>query len=149
MMEGRSLNRIVMSARTWIGTPYRHLHSTRGQGCDCLGLIRGVWRDVIGEEPTEPPVYTPFWGEAYAEERLLGAAQAFLVPRDLDQMRPGDVLIFRIYKNAAAKHCGIYTGNGRMIHAYQGQREVSEHTMGHYWRNRCVAAFSYPLCQGI
>jgi hypothetical protein len=40
---------IVAETRAWIGTPYRHQASLKGVGCDCLGLVRGVWRAVIGE----------------------------------------------------------------------------------------------------
>ncbi|MGR3492459.1 MAG: peptidase P60, partial [Shimia sp.] len=50
-------------ARRWIGTPYHHRASLRGVGCDCLGLIRGVWRAVVGEEPWELPAYAPDWAE--------------------------------------------------------------------------------------
>ena len=35
---------IVAEARAWIGTRYRHQASVKGVGCDCLGLVRGVWR---------------------------------------------------------------------------------------------------------
>ena len=44
-MSGRDA--IVAAARAWIGTPYRHQAALRGVGCDCLGLLRGVWRDVL------------------------------------------------------------------------------------------------------
>ena len=49
---------IVEEARAWIGTPYRHQASLKGVGCDCLGLIRGVWRAVMGEEPERNGVST-------------------------------------------------------------------------------------------
>ncbi|MGA8997361.1 MAG: peptidase P60, partial [Pseudolabrys sp.] len=39
---------IVAETRRWIGTPYRHQASLIGVGCDCLGLVRGVWRAVVG-----------------------------------------------------------------------------------------------------
>ena len=42
---------IVGAARAWLGTPYRHRASTPGAGCDCLGLVRGVWRTLYGAEP--------------------------------------------------------------------------------------------------
>jgi hypothetical protein len=35
---------IIAEARSWIGTPYAHQASVKGIGCDCLGLVRGVWR---------------------------------------------------------------------------------------------------------
>ena len=40
-------DKIVTEARRWIGTPYRHQAATRGAGTDCLGLIRGVWREPL------------------------------------------------------------------------------------------------------
>ena len=42
---------IVSEARAWIATPYVHQQATKGAGCDCLGLVRGVWRVVMGAEP--------------------------------------------------------------------------------------------------
>jgi NlpC/P60 family putative phage cell wall peptidase len=39
---------IVAEARTWIGTLYHHQASVKGIGCDCLGLVREVWRALIG-----------------------------------------------------------------------------------------------------
>ena len=58
---------VVGAARGWIGTPYVHQASVRGAGCDCLGLLRGVWREVIGAEPETPPAYTPDWAELPAD----------------------------------------------------------------------------------
>ena len=61
--EGQDVMRVQTDhrrgARGWIGTPYRHQASLKGVGCDCLGLVRGVWREVMGEEPEAPPAYRP------------------------------------------------------------------------------------------
>ena len=65
---------VIAAARVWIGTPYRHQASLKGVGCDCLGLIRGVWRGLYGGEPEEVPAYAEGWAEAGAGEIL---AQAF------------------------------------------------------------------------
>ena len=46
---------IVEAARAWLGTPYHHQASLRGVGCDCLGLVRGVWRELYGPEPEAAP----------------------------------------------------------------------------------------------
>ena len=46
-----------------------------GAGCDCLGLVRGVWRDLYGAEPETPPPYTPDWGETGETELLIEAAR--------------------------------------------------------------------------
>jgi len=56
-------DKVLALAEPWIGTPYRHQASLRGVGCDCLGLIRGVWRELYGSEPELPPPYAPDWAE--------------------------------------------------------------------------------------
>ena len=61
---------IVAFARGWIGTPYCHQASLKGVGCDCLGLVRGVWRETLGAEPEGVPAYTPDWAEAGRAETL-------------------------------------------------------------------------------
>ena len=88
---------VVEAARGWIGTPYRHQASVRGVGTDCLGLLRGVWRDIVGAEPERVPAYTGDWSEAGRDEVLFRAACRNLVKRPTDTpCAPGDVLLFRM-----------------------------------------------------
>lgn len=137
---------VVTSARGWIGTPYRHQCSTKGAGTDCLGLLRGVWREVIGAEPVEVPPYTPDWSEAAGREELLSAAERWLVARPVPFQRPGDVLLFRMQSGAVAKHLGIIGQVGAapsFIHAYSGSRVV-ESPLSAPWARRIVACFSFP-----
>ena len=77
---------IVAEARTWIGTRYRHQGSLKGVGCDCLGLVRGVWRNCVGSEPEMPPPYAPDWAEASGAETLAEAALRHLVPVTRDEI---------------------------------------------------------------
>lgn len=137
---------IVAAARGWLGTPYRHQASLKGAGCDCLGLVRGVWREVIGPEPEVPPPYTPDWAEALGRETLLEAAR-----RRLDEVVPvaaraGDVLIFRMGMGVPAKHCAILSNDGRIIHAYWG-RAVVETRLTEWWARRVAAAFAFPAVE--
>lgn len=132
---------IVACVRTWIGTPYKHQASLIHVGCDCLGLVRGVWREVIGEEPEDAPPYTPDWAEASGDEALLRAAMRHFNPASA--IRPGDVLLFRFYEHLPAKHLGIATTEGRMAHAHGGAC-VTETAIGSHWRKRLVGAFSFP-----
>lgn len=135
---------IVSAAREWLGTPYRHQHSTRGAGCDCLGLVRGVYRDVIGSEPESPPNYSPSWGEADNHEVLLIAAARHLIKVTPGGMSPGDVVIFRMDRRAIAKHCGIVVSDTHMIHAYQGAGRVEESALVPWWRSRIAGVFRFP-----
>ncbi len=59
--------RIVALAEAWIGTPYRHQGATNGVGCDCIGLVRGIWRELYGVEPEAVPPYAPDWAERSGE----------------------------------------------------------------------------------
>ena len=104
----------------WIGTPYRHQASLKGVGCDCLGLVRGVWRAVIGEEPEPAPPYAPDWAEATAEESLAGRPRGISSRSPSAHFAPGDVLLFRWRANLAAKHAAIVTAPTLMVHAHDG-----------------------------
>ncbi|MEQ1618828.1 MAG: NlpC/P60 family protein [Terricaulis sp.] len=138
-----SRHAILAEAREWIGTPYRHQASAKGAGCDCLGLIRGVWRALYGEEPEIAPAYTPDWAEAQGAETLLEAARRHLVESDIEHLIPGDVLLFRMEVNSPAKHAAILDEDKRLIHAYWG-RAVVRSRLAPWWRVRCAAVFSFP-----
>lgn len=139
-------DRIVTAARGWIGTPYRHQASCRGAGTDCLGLLRGVWREVLGHEPERPPAYSMDWSEPSRDEALWRAAQRHLRPKPIHDAAPGDVLLFRMRDGAVAKHLGVAgrVGAGAtFIHAYSGHAVV-ESPLTPPWARRIVARFSFP-----
>ena len=133
----------LSEARLWLGTPYLHQQSTLGAGCDCLGLIRGVWRSLYGAEPEPVPAYLPDWGEAGEGEPLREAARRWLDEIPLSARRPGDALLFRMRRSGPAKHLGILSGPDRMIHAWSGHA-VAEIALDHPWRRRLVGAFRFP-----
>ncbi|WP_163229208.1 NlpC/P60 family protein [Caulobacter rhizosphaerae] len=130
-------------ARLWLGTPYQHQASLRGVGCDCLGLVRGVWRALYGSEPEIPPPYRPDWAELGGRELLAQALDRRLTRLDRAAARPGDVLLFRMAPDAPAKHCAIRSAEDRMIHAYWG-RACVESWLGRWWRERLAAVFRFP-----
>lgn len=134
---------IVAEARSWIGTPYRHQASLKSIGCDCLGLVRGVWRGVIGEEPEVAPAYTPAWAEASGEETLAAAGFRHLIPVPLDAIAPGDIVLFRWRANMPAKHAAIVTSEALMVHAHDGAA-VAEVSFAPWWRRRLAFAFRFP-----
>lgn len=133
----------VAAARGWIGTPYVHQASARGAGCDCLGLLRGVWRDCLGAEPEAVPPYSPDWSEVQHDERLWRAARRWLVERPVTEVEPGDVLLFRMQSRAVAKHLGILAGPHSFIHAFSGHG-VIESALALPWQRRVVACFAFP-----
>jgi len=138
--------RVVAEARLWLGTPYVHQASVRGVGCDCLGLLRGVWRGLCGTEPEPIPAYTRDWSEASGEEALRAAAERWLTPAGVG-LAPGDVLLFRMRDGAVAKHLGISAevlGGPTVIHAYSGHGVV-ESPLSSAWARRIVARYRFPV----
>ena len=135
---------IIAEARAWIGTPYRHQTSLKGVGCDCLGLVRGVWRALYGEEPERAPPYSADWAEATAEESLARAAARHLKRLDDPHaFMPGDVLLFRWRAGFPAKHAAIVTAPELMVHAHDGAA-VTEVSIAPWWRRRLAYAFRFP-----
>lgn len=134
-------------ARQWLGTPYLHQASCKGAGTDCLGLVRGIFRELYGSEPESAPAYSADWAEASGRETLADAASRHLCPTALDQVHPGDVLLFRMTPQSPAKHAAILSSAETIIHAYSG-RAVCETHLGRWWRTRMVSAWRWPSRRG-
>ena len=138
--------RVMAEARCWIGTPYIHQASIRGAGTDCLGLLRGVWRALYGDEPEAVPAYTPDWAEPDRREVLFEAASRWLVRKPLEKAETGDVLLFRMHERSIAKHLGLQSEIGahpKFIHAYTGHG-VLESSLSQPWQRRIAARFAFP-----
>jgi NlpC/P60 family putative phage cell wall peptidase len=152
---------IVALARRWLGTPYHHQASLRNVGTDCVGLVRGIWRELYGTEAEAAPAYTRDWAEAGGRETLVEAARRHLVEIAPADAQPGDVLVFRWRRHTPAKHCAILSalappacgarggqaepaiGSARMIHALEGA-PVCEVAVTPWWRRHLAAAFAFP-----
>lgn len=134
---------IVAAARRWIGTPYRHQASLRMVGADCLGLVRGVWREVMGNEPETPPAYQPGWAEMGGAEAMAEAARRHLAEIPPSGFRAGDVLLFRWRAHLPAKHAGIAVSTESMVHA-QEQAAVTEVALSAWWLRHLAFAFRFP-----
>jgi len=108
---------IVACARSWLNTPYHHQASVKGAGCDCLGLIRGVWRECIGPEPERVPNYSRDWAEASGREIMLETFERNMDKIHVSQRKAGDVIVIRWKPKTVVKHCFILTERNRGIHA--------------------------------
>lgn len=134
---------VVAAARAWIGTPYHHQASARGVGADCLGLVRGVYREVMQRDAELPPPYSRDWGETNGLETLLQAAQRNLLQVAQGTHVPGDVLIFRMRHGTIAKHAALLATPETMIHAMEGT-VACEVAFSPWWRRRLAGAFRFP-----
>lgn len=137
-------SQIVACARKWIGTPYLHQASLIHVGCDCLGLVRGVWRELIGPEPERFAPYAPDWAESNSAERLADAGFRHFKPVQLREFSAGDVLLFRWRNGAPAKHCAIATSSTSMVHAHEGAC-VCEVAITKFWSRQLAYSFAFPV----
>lgn len=137
-----SRDRVLRIALEWKGTPYLHQGSVKGVAADCLGFVRGVRAEYVGEDVLDRPDYSPSWGEADNDERLLKAAAKYLTPVDYPRWKPGDVLVFRVKFAKSAKHCAIAIDDRTMLHAV-GNRAVIETGIG-AWSSRVAGVFKFP-----
>jgi NlpC/P60 family putative phage cell wall peptidase len=135
--------RIAAAALEWVGTPYRHQGRRKGVGCDCLGLVIGVWCEVLGPVPELPGPYSADWAEGGGEDRLLAAARRHFREIGLNQAGPGDMLLFRWRAGSAAKHAAILVAPDAFVHAYEGAA-VMVTTLVPQWRQRIAGAFAFP-----
>ena len=134
--------RVIFEARKFIGTPYHHQAALCGVGCDCLGLVRGVWRGLYGFEPESPTPYERSWAIADGDETLRDAARRHLYEIEPEKFAAGDVLLFRWRGDVTARHLGIATSLTHMIHAHEGA-VVAEVPIG-LWRRKIAFAFQFP-----
>lgn len=137
----------LAAAMGWLGTPYRHQGSLRGVGADCLGLVRGVYRELYGMEPEEPPPYPPDWALAPEGDPMREAAARHLrAASSIEDRQPGDVLLFRFRPGGPAQHMGILASRSAeaesFIHAYE-QAAVVLSPLPPAWQRRIVGVFRF------
>jgi len=118
-------------------------------GCDCLGLVRGVWAEITGSATQDPGAYAPDWAERAGADRLIIAARRHCgeaVP--LSEAVGGDIILFRWRDGVAAKHAGILSGPDHFIHAYESVG-VIESVLVPSWRRRIAVVHRIPRRQTL
>lgn len=136
------------AAKTWIGTPYHHQASLKQVGCDCIGLVIGVYRDLYKSDPPKfkLPPYTPFWAEELKRSPMVEIARQYLIELpNLSEAVAGDILMYQMTRGGPTKHCGILSQRepDKFIHAYAGNNVIetpifkstgSSHKITHIFR---------------
>lgn len=134
---------VVAEVKSWLGTPYQHQASLKHIGCDCLGLLRGVWRHVNGNEPEMTPAYAPRWNDAAQTDLLLAMADRNFDPNDKNDLpKAGDILLFKYRMHLPARHVAIAVSSNCFIHAYVG-KGVVENSFSAWWQRHLAAHYSW------
>lgn len=138
--------RIIALARRWIGTPFHHQAAVCGVGCDCLGLVRGVWADMGHRGPRLSLTYDPHWCYRTGPNRMIMGLGEHLTQIDVADAAHGDVIATSLRLGGPAQHVGFLTTDGPrrgFIHAHCdfGVTEVAFDPM---WSRLQHDAFRFP-----
>lgn len=143
--------KIVASARSWIGTRFHHQGrlkktDTHKGGVDCLGVLVGVARELELKDKSGSTLlwqaddtrYDHYPDGEYFSNRL----RQLLQPIELTELASGDIVLFTMDGNP--QHVAIVAtsgGNMSIIHAYAQCRCVTETFLDAYWRSKLTEAF--------
>ncbi len=121
----QSGDRIVITARRYLGVPYRY-GGTTPRGFDCSGFVYYVYRK--SGMPVKRNMASQYReGKRVSKHRL----------------QPGDLVFFQT-SGRRVSHVGIYAGSGRFIHAPRTGKSVSYAKLNNpYWKRRYRGGVSY------
>lgn len=116
--------RVLASAESLIGTPYRYGGSDRS-GLDCSGLVQLSYAAAGVPVPRT-------------------AAELLRRGRPRAEPEPGDLLVFSDTEPGKPTHVGIYAGEDRMIHASSNRGQVLKTDVRTpYWQRHLIGGVSY------
>jgi|APTNR8051073442_1049403.scaffolds.fasta_scaffold00680_12 cell wall-associated NlpC family hydrolase len=127
------MSELSQMARTWLLTPFMIGASVKGQGCDCAGLLEGVFREL---------------GHVVPSRRATNLCEAlesvdYLTPSDCFQI--GDILLFSQICGASEPenfHAGILVENNYLIHSHW-TRGVTINRFGNWFQTRLRKSYRY------
>jgi cell wall-associated NlpC family hydrolase len=118
---------LVATAKRFIGTPYRFGGQSRESGFDCSGLTMTVYRLNGLELPRS----------SQAQYRAGTTV-------DRGALQPGDLVFFATGRSDRVSHVGLYSGQGRFIHAPgRGKQIRSANLSDAYFKARFKGARRY------
>jgi len=124
-------DQFVMTARSFIGTPFRHQGRLPGTALDCGGLVMCaaaacgfLLEDMHGYSAT------PSGG------KFIAAVEAQCERIALEAVLPGDLMVFAFQREP--QHVAIVTQTAplQIVHAWQEAGLVAENGLDEYWSRR-------------
>lgn len=114
-----SARALLDEAYSWVGTPYAYGGHSR-RGTDCSGFVMEVYRRALD----------------FSLPRSTSEQSEACNSIDRDALRPGDLVFFRHIKHGKINHVGIYTGNGRFLHASSSKGVIESDLEEEYYARR-------------
>ena len=120
-------DKLLETAGTFIGVPYRWGGTSKQNGFDCSGLAMTVYR-------------------LHGMELPRSASEQFQAgdPVSMESLEKGDLVFFSIGNSKRINHVGIYSGDGQFIHApSRGKRICRTALSDPYFKVRLKGARRY------
>jgi cell wall-associated NlpC family hydrolase len=118
---------VVLEARKWVGTPYRHCGDILGVGVDCAMLLLRVYVDLGLVDAFDPRPYPTDWHLHRSEELYVNQLLEHTV--EVDTPLPGDIAVWKAGRTFS--HGGIVTSWPNIVHAYMPSGIVEEVSVLH------------------
>ena len=127
--------------------PIATRHRLRGVGCDCLGLVRGVWRELYRRASRKTlPAYSPRLGEARRREASgRGGAPASALSRPARSLCAGRCAAVPLARASAGQALRHRDERSRPHDPCPGRRRRRARVpLTAWWRRRLAFAFRFP-----
>lgn len=146
---------IIKTARKWIGTQFHHQGRLKKNakcqgGCDCLGLIIGIAKELNIQSKTNLPLhyfdqvnYSLTIEEDLEKNTIYNKIQHLLVHKETLSALPGDILLIKIHHNIW--HFAILSYHHKIIHTSTTIQQVTEHKLFPKWYHMIAYVFSFPF----
>jgi hypothetical protein len=116
-------------AKTNLGVPYRFGGTSPKTGFDCSGLVCWSFEQVGVKVPR------------IAKDHLKAGVKV----ESREQLRPGDIVVFKGMRSRTGWHSGIYSGNGMFVHSPSTGKTVRESLLSEsYFAKRYVGGRRIP-----
>lgn len=142
--------RVLLEARTWVGTSFRHQGRAKKTfehpgGVDCIGLLVGVARELQLRDEAGKLLHDydmPNYSRIGIGERLIETLEKHFYKTD--SIAPSNVLLFAFA--GQPQHLGII-GEDKdgltLIHAYDSNGKVVEHGLSDKWLKRAIGVYQW------
>jgi len=120
-------NEIISRAESYLGIPYQWGGSSLEEGFDCSGLTMAVYQLIGLNLPHS------------AEDQFRKGT-----PIKKERLHRGDLIFFRASNSQRISHVGIFTGNGRFIHAPGRNKKIRIDSLSStYFKKHYAGARTY------
>lgn len=130
---------IILEARSWIGTKFIHQAANKNIGCDCIGLVVGVLKNIGLEIP---PDYNTNYPEIPDGKSLEAKLDRNLKIKNFADVSAGDIFLMKFKEQP--QHVGFISVNhGKLsvIHSYKNIGKVVEHRLNPYWQSKILKIY--------